>query len=709
MKVFQANEIKNIALVGGAKAGKTTLAEAMLFEGGSIKRRGSVDDKNTVSDYRDIELDKGQSVVSTVMHTVYEGKKINIIDTPGTADYVGEVVSALNVADTALLVVDAHEGVDVGVEIGWRNTQNLNTPTVFIMNKLDHEKSNFEDTLNQLKNNYGDKVTVAQYPVNQGPDFDTVIDLVYMKQIKYKKGGGDAEITDIPDSEKAKAEELEKALIEAAAEGSEELMEIYFENDTLTIDQLREGIRLGIANRAYFPVFITSAQECIGAGRILEFINASAPLPKRRPRKSTDGKEFNSNPDDPTVLFVFKTEMEAHLGEISYFRVYGGSVEEGMDLINSNTGNKERLSQLLVSNGKTREKVSKLIAGDIGATIKLKDTHSNQTLVDPSHKNIVLEEIVYPDPIYSTAIKAENSSDDEKMGLVLNEMHKSDPSFRVGYSRELKQLIIEGMGEQHINIAKWYFDKVHKIPFHFETPKIPYRETITKSAKADYRHKKQSGGSGQFGEVHLMIQPYVEDYKDPDDFNVRGTDVHELPWGGKLVFKNCIVGGAIDTRFLPAILKGLMERMEEGPLTGSYARDIIVYVYDGKMHPVDSNEISFKLAGRHAFSTAFKNAGPKIMEPIYNISVLVPEDMMGNVMTDLQGRRAIIMGMEANGHMQQINARVPLAEMNRYSTALSSLTSGHGTFSMQYAEYEQVPSDVQKELLKKYEEEQDED
>jgi elongation factor G len=709
MKVYQANEIKNIALVGGAKSGKTTLAEAMLFEGGTIKRRGSVDDNNTVSDYRDIELDKGQSVVSTIMHTVYEGVKINIIDTPGTAVYVGEVATGLSVADTALLVVDAHEGVDVGVEIGWRNTQSRNTPTVFIINKLDHEKSNFEETLAQLKVAFGDKVTVAQYPVNQGPDFDTVIDLVYMKQIKYKKGGGDAEITDIPDSEKAKAEELEKALIEAAAEGSEELMEIYFENDTLTIDQLREGIRLGIANRAYFPVFITSAKECIGAGRILEFINKSGPLPMRRYRKGSDDKKYNSNPEDPTTLFVFKTEMEPHLGEISYFRVYGGHVEEGMDLINANTGNKERLSQLLVSVGKNREKVTKLCAGDIGAAIKLKDTHSNHTLVDSAHKGVTLAEIAFPDPIYTVAIKAENSSDDEKMGLVLNEMHKSDPSFKVGYSRELKQLILEGMGEQHINIAKWYFDKVYKISFNFETPKIPYRETITKSAKADYRHKKQSGGSGQFGEVHLMIKPYTEGYTDPGEYNVRGTDEHELPWGGKLIFKNCIVGGAIDTRFLPAIMKGLMERMEEGPLTGSYARDIIVYVYDGKMHPVDSNEISFKLAGRHAFSTAFKNAGPKIMEPIYDVSVLVPEDMMGNVMTDLQGRRAIIMGMEAQGHMQQINARVPLAEMNRYSTALSSLTSGRGTFSMKYAEYEQVPSDVQKVLLKKYEEEEAED
>ncbi len=709
MKVYQANEIKNIALVGGAKSGKTTLAEAMLFEGGSIKRRGNIDDKNTVSDYRDIEIDKENSVVSTIMHTVYDGTKINIIDTPGTTDYVGEVVSALNVADTALLVVDAHEGLNVGVEIGWRNTSRLVIPVVFIINQLDHEKANFDETLAQLQNAYGDKVTLAQYPVNQGAEFDTVIDLVYMKQIKYTKGGGDAEITDIPDSEKDKAEELQKALIEAAAEGSEELMEIYFENDTLTIDQLREGIRLGVANRAYFPVFITSAKECIGAGRILEFIAASAPLPKRRYRKTNEGVKMHSNPEDHTALFIFKTEIEPHLGEISYFRVYGGAVTEGMDLINSKTNSKERISQLLVSNGKTREKVEKLYAGDIGAAIKLKSSHSNDTLVDPSNKNVVLEEIIYPDPVYTIAIKADNSSDDEKMGLLLNEMHRADPSFGVNYSRELKQMILTGMGEQHINLMKWYFDKVHNIEFQFFAPKIPYRETITKSASADYRHKKQSGGSGQFGEVHMLIEPYTEGYENPSHLNVRGTDVHELEWGGKLIFNNCVVGGAIDTRFLPAILKGINERMVEGPLTGSYARDINVYIYDGKMHPVDSNEISFKLAGRHAFSEAFRNAGPKIMEPIYDIEVLVPEEMMGNVMTDLQGRRAIIMGMGTEGHYQNIKARVPLAEMNRYSTTLSSLTSGRGTFSMKYAEYLQVPGDIQTALLKKYAEEEDED
>lgn len=709
MTVFQTNDVKNIALVGGAGSGKTTLAETMLYDGKIINRRGSIEDKNTVSDYRDIELEKGQSIGSTLMYTIHNGKKINFIDTPGTPDYVGEVTSALHVADTALLVVDAHEGVSVGTEIAWRNTTRYTNPVVFVINQLDHEKSTFNETVKQLKESFGDKVTLAQYPVSEGSGFNGIIDLVKMKMLTYDENGGMAKEVDIPESEKEKAEELEMALIEAAAEGSEELMEKYFENDTLTLEELRLGIRLGLANRAYFPVFCTSALKNMGVGRLMEFVNQTTPTPDTRPRKTTDGGELSCNPDDPTSIFVFKTSIEPHLGEVSYFKVYGGTISEGADLINSRTGNKERLSQLLITAGKTREKVEKLYAGDIGASIKLKDTHTNDTLNDASRKSLKLESIDFPEPIYFTAIKAVESNDDEKMGLILNDFHKVDPSFRANYSRELKQLILSGMGETHINMIKWFFDKVYKIDVEFSSVKIPYRETITKSAKADYRHKKQSGGSGQFGEVHLMIQPYFEGYKDPTDFPVRGTDVHELPWGGKLIFNNCIVGGSIDARFMPAILKGVMERMEEGPLTGSYARDIIVYIYDGKMHPVDSNEISFKLAGRHAFSTAFKNAGPKIMEPIYNLEILVPEDMMGAVMTDLQGRRGIIMGMDSVGKSQQIKARVPLAEMNRYSTSLSALTSGRGSFKMTFAAYEQVPTDVQKVLLKKYEEEKDED
>lgn len=710
MKVFETKDIRNVALIGGAKSGKTTMGESMLFEGKMINRRGTVEDKNTVSDYRPIEMERENSVHSTLLHTIYNSTKINIIDAPGFSDFVGETIAALSVSDTALMMVNGQAGVEATTETAWRQTVEAGSPVLFSINQLDHHGANFDETVRSLKDYFGEKVTIVQYPVNAGEGFDTVIDLVLMKQLKFKDGGGEPDISDIPDSETDKAEELHLALVEQAAEGDEALMEKYFENDTLTMDEMREGIRLGMATRSIFPVMCSSAKHGIGTARILDFIVHSCPSPDAMPPRKTNGdKTFNSKVSDPTALFVFKTSIEQHLGEVSYFKVFGGTVSEAQDLINSRTSNKERISQMFALNGKNRDKVDKVNAGDIVATIKLKDTHTGDSLVDPKIEGTAIEGFRIPEPLFTVAVKAENSADDEKLGAVLNEMHRTDPTLGIEFSRELKQMLIKSQGEFHINTVKWYLNNAHKIQVNLITPKVPYRETITKSAKADYRHKKQSGGAGQFGEVHLMIQPYFEGYKDPTDFPVRGTDMHDLPWGGKLVFNNCIVGGSIDSRFMPAILKGIMERMNEGPLTGSYARDIVVYIYDGKMHPVDSNEISFKLAGRNAFSQAFKNAGPKIMEPIYDVTVWVPEDMMGSVMTDLQGRRAIIMGMDSEGKNQVIRAKVPMAEISRYSTSLSSITSGRGTFSMKFDAYQQVPGDVQDQLLKEYEESQKEE
>lgn len=709
MKVYKTNEIKNIALVGGAKSGKTTLAEAMLFEGKVIDRKGSVDDKNSASDYHDIELQKQNSVYSTLLYTEYDDHKINILDTPGFSDYVGEIVSALSVVETALLVTNTHVGIDATTENAWRQAEKFNSPILFIANQLDHDNANFDNTVTQLVDNFGDKVTVAQYPVSTGEDFDTIIDLVLMKMMKFPKGGGKCEISEIPESEMEKAGKLSLKLIENAAEGSDELMEKYFEHDTLSLDEMREGIRLGMRTRAIFPIFCISAKNNIGVTRLMDFINHSCPAPTGRPRKTVEGKEFKCNPEDSKALYIFKTSVEPHMGEVSYFKVYGGTINEGDDLINSRGGNKERLSQLLVVAGKKRDKIATVHAGDIASAIKLKDAKTEDTLSEAKAGGVDFGKIGFPEPTITFAVKADESSDDEKMGSILNDMHKTDPTIIIEHSRELRQIILKGQGDLHLNTIKWYFDNVHNININYYAPKIPYRETITKTARAYYRHKKQSGGSGQFGEVHMFIQPYTENMPKPTDFPVRGTEEHELPWGGKLIFNNCVVGGAIDNRFMPAIMKGLMERMDQGPLTGSYARDISVYVYDGKMHPVDSNEISFKLAGRHAFSTAFKNAGPKIMEPVYDIKIRVPEDMMGNAMTDIQGRRAMIMGMEADGHYQIISAKVPLAEMHKYATSLSSITSGRGTFSMTYDEYQPVPADVQTQLLKEYEESLEED
>ena len=706
MKIYHTSEIKNIALMGGAKSGKTTLAEAMAFEGNTISRRGSVEEKNTVSDYRDIEIERKSSVSSSLLYAEYNNKKINIIDVPGYADYQGELVASLHVAETAVVVINSQIGVEVGTEIAFRHTSRLAIPLMFAMNQLDHEKSNFDEQIRELKEFFGEKITIVQYPINQGPGFNCFIDLIMQKMYRYPAGGGKPEILDIPEEEKERAEELRLALVENAASGSDDLMEKYFDNGDLAIDEVRRGLRLGMAARNVFPVLCVSGKENIGVSRLMEFITFNVPSPTEALHAKTlvSGEKITFNEAAPTTLFVFKTANETHVGNIVYMKVMSGELAEGMDVVNSTNEGKERIAQIFVNSGKTRTKIEKAAAGDIISTIKLKDVSTNDTLTSTKNIGDRLNEIKFPEPIYTTAIKAVDSADDEKLGMVLNEYASNDCSLKVEIARELKQTIISAMGEYHVNTLKWYLDNVYKIPVELFAPKIPYRETITKSAEASYRHKKQSGGAGQFGEVFMMIEPYYEDMPQQKKYPIRNTETVDLPWGGKLVFNTCIVGGAIDARFMPAILKGIMEKMEEGPLTGSYARDIVVNVFDGKMHPVDSNEMAFKLAGRNAFKEAFKNAGPKILEPIYDMEVTVPSELMGGVMTDLQSRRAIVMGMDSEGMNTIIKAKVPLAEMYRYSTALSSITSGRAVFSMQFAEYEAVPTDVQSKLLKTYEE-----
>ena len=718
MKVYKTDQIRNIAIIGNAGSGKTTLAEAMLFEGGVINRRGEVTSKNTVSDYTDIEQDYGNSVFPTLMYTVKNDVKINMLDTPGMDDLCGGVVSSLNVTDLALLLINATNGVEAGTEAAGRHAEAAGTPLVFVFNQLDHDNSNFDATLDQCKTSFGKKVTVVQYPVDAGPNFTSIIDVLKMKMYKYGKDGDEPEIMDIPANEMDKAEELHNELVEMAAENEEALMELYFDKGSLTEDEMRKGMKMGMLQRDLYPVFCTCARKNMGTGRLMEFIANIAPAPNEKEMRGiVSGKEVKMDSADSPSLFVFKTSVESHVGEITYFKVMSGKVQEGLDLINAKNGNKERLSQVFAAAGKNREKVEELVAGDLGCTVKLKDTKYNQTLTT-KEADTKFEPITFPSSRHTIAVKAENDSDDEKVGEVLNKIKYEDPTFVIEYSKELKQLLVHGQGEYHMNVLKWFFDNQHKIEVNYLQPKIPYRETITKPAQADYRHKKQSGGAGQFGEVHMVIEPY-EDGSEPKNMfkfgdkelkmSVRNVEELKLGWGGKLIYCNCIVGGSIDARFMPAILKGIMEKMEEGPLTGSYARDIRVYVYDGKMHPVDSNEISFKLAGRNAFSQAFKIAGPKILEPIYDLEVWVPSDRMGDVMSDLQGRRAMIMGMGSEKGMEKITAKVPLKEMNKYNTSLSSITGGRGVFNISFDGYEKVPAEVQDELLKAYEAEQEEE
>lgn len=712
MKNVATNQIKNISILGNAGSGKTTLAEAMLFEGGVIDRRGAVEQKNTVSDYNDIEHENGNSVFSSLLFTEVNDKKINFIDNPGLDDFVGGMVSSLTVVHTGLMVLNAHNGIEVGTEIQGRYLEKQKKPMILVMNQLDHEKSDFEGTLDAAKAIFGNNITLVQYPVNEGTGFDTFVDVLLMKQFKFPKDGGKPEISDIPASENDKANELHAILVEKAAENDENLMELFFEKGNLEVDDIRKGLNAGIRQRAIFPVMCISAKKNMGVGRLMEFLANVAPSPLQfAAPKDVEGNEIKCDADGPTALYIFKSSIEPHVGEVSFFRVMSGKVTEGMDLVNTNNGTRERLGQLFVCAGKNRIKVTELVAGDLGATVKLKNTKTCHTLCG-LNAQIQFKEIVFPEPRYRTAIRAINEADEEKLGDALSKMHLIDPTYVIEHSKELKQTLLHGQGEYHLNILKWHLDNVYKVATEYLAPKIPYRETITKSAQSEYRHKKQSGGAGQFGEVHLIIEPYQEGVPEPTLFKINGKEIKlnirdkeevSLPWGGKLIYYNCIVGGSIDTRFLPAILKGIMEKMEEGPLTGSYARDIRVFVYDGKMHPVDSNEISFKLAGRNAFKEAFKLAGPKIMEPVYLVEVIVPSDRLGDVMSDLQGRRALVLGMESEKGFEKITAKVPLAEMNKYSTSLSSITAGRASYTMKFSEYQQVPAEVQATLLKTYE------
>lgn len=711
MKTYQTQEIKNIALLGNDGSGKTTLTESLLYEAGVISRRGRITQHNTVSDYFPVEQEYGYSVFSTVYHVEWNGKKLNIIDCPGSDDFVGAAMTALNVTDTAILLLKGANGVEVGTQNHFRYTEKLGKPVIFLVNQLDDENTDFDNILSQLTDVYGSKVVPVQYPLQTGPNFNSLIDVLLMKKYSWGPEGGAPTIEEIPAEEMDKAMEMHKALVEAAAEHDESLMEKFFESESLTEDEMREGIRKGLAARGMFPVFCVCAGKCMGVRRLMEFLGNVVPFVDQMPKvHNTRGEEVVPVVDAPTSLYFFKTAVEPHIGEVQYFKVMQGKVHEGDDFTNADRGSKERMAQLFCCAGATRIKVEELVAGDIGCTVKLKDVKTGNTLNAKGAEHR-FNFIKYPNPKYSRAIRAVNESETEKMMNALQRMREEDPTWKIEQSKELKQILVHGQGEFHLRTLKWRMENNEKIQIVFDEPKIPYRETITKAARADYRHKKQSGGAGQFGEVHMIVEPYYEGMPAPEVYkfgnqeyriNVKSTETVELEWGGKLVFINSIVGGSIDARFMPAILKGVMQRMEQGPLTGCYARDVRVIVYDGKMHPVDSNELSFMLAGRNAFSAAFREAGPKILEPIYDVEVFVPSDKMGDVMSDLQGRRAMITGMQSENGYEKLTCKAPLKEMSSYSTALSSLTGGRASFITKFASYELVPGDVQQKLVAEY-------
>ena len=718
MRVYHTNEIKNIALIGASGSGKTTLAESMLYEAGVINRRGSIENKNTTGDYFPVELEYGYSVFPTVLHVEWNDKKLNLIDCPGSDDFVGGTITSLNVTDEALILINGQSWPEVGTLNNFHYAEELKKPVIFLVNQLDSDKCDFDDIISNMKEIYGDKCVVIQYPLQTGPDFNSLIDVLLMKKYSWKPEGGEPVIEDIPSEEMDKAMELHKTLVEAAAENDDTLMEKFFESETLTEDEMREGIRKGLVTNSIYPVFCVSAKKDMGVRRLMEFLGNVVPFVSEMPLlHNTRGKEVKPVVDGPESLYFFKTGMEPHIGEVSYFKVMSGMVKPGDDLTNADRGSKERLGQIFVCAGAKRIPIDLMEAGDIGCTVKLKDVKTGNTL-DGKDCDWRFNFIKYPNSRYSRAIRAVNEQETEKMMAALTKMSQEDPTWVIENSKELHQTIVHGQGEFHLRTLKWRLENNEKIQVKFEEPKIPYRETITKPAKAVYRHKKQSGGAGQFGEVHLIIEPYAEGMPDPVFYHfgdqeykvtMKGKQVINLDWGGQLVFINSVVGGAIDARFMPAILKGVMDCMEHGPLTGSYARDVRVVVYDGKMHPVDSNELSFMLAARHAFSEAFKNAGPKILEPIYDLEVDVPSAFMGDVMSDLQGRRAMIMGMDSEGVYQRLQAKIPAKELSDYSIALSSITGGRASFTTKFASYELVPNAVQKKLISEYETEESKD
>lgn len=699
---FDTKDIRNVALLGHPGSGKTTFAETMIFEAKEISRRGTVEDGNTVSDHTNIEKERGNSIFSTLLHASWKDSKINILDTPGFDDFVGEIVSSLKVADTGVMLLNAKSGVEVGTELIWEYVEKYKTPALFVINQMDHEKANYESTLEQAQQRFGRKVIPVQFPANEGTGFNKIVDALRMTMYVFPEDGGKPEKQDIPAEHMERAQELHNNLVEAAAENDEELMEKYFEDGSLTEEELTEGLRLAISIQEIYPVFICSSTNNMGSGRIMGFINDICPSPADRPpAELIGGEKLSCESDDPTTIFIFKTLSEPKVGNVSYFKVYAGTLRAGDELSNPKTRSSERFGQIFVANGKDRSNVAELMAGDIGVTVKLKDATTNSTL-NTKGVDHEIEPMDFPAPRIRVAVSPPSKNEMEKLMKALHQIEHEDPTLIIEQSKALKQTLLHGQGQLHLDLIKYRIQKVNNIEMDFIMPKIAYRETITKVANTQYRHKKQSGGSGQFAEVHMRIEPYFEGMPEPSDLNVRKTEEEELPWGGKLVYYWCIVGGSIDSNYSNAIKKGILQKMEEGPLTGSYCQDIRVCTYDGKMHAVDSNDMAFMLASSQAFKNAFIEAGPKLLEPIYHLEILCSDDVLGDVMGDLNTRRALPQGMDSEGHYKKIIAKVPLAELYQYSSTLRSLTQGRAKFSREFSEYSQVPGDIQKKLINAY-------
>jgi elongation factor G len=694
-------QIRNIVMLGHSHSGKTSLIESMLFESKAITRRGTIDAGNTVSDFSEIEQERKASLFSKLMHVSWKDSKINIIDTPGSDDLVGEILSSMKVADLGIMTLNAAHGVEVGTELMWEHVQKFDLPALFVINQCDHEKADFDATLEQAVSRFGHRLIPFQYPLNPGKNFNAIIDALRMVMYEFSNDGGKPVKKEIPASEIARAQAMHAVIVEAAAENDDTLMEHFFETGNLDESELADGLRKGIAKQSLFPVFCCSAIKNMGTGRVMGFINDVCPSPAdRSPAKLKKG-DLAMNVSGPATIFIYKTMSEPKVGRVSYFKVYSGKVKTGDELVNNANRSTERLNQIFVSNGKNRESVTELVAGDLGVVVKLKDAHTNNTLSVKGH-DVEIEPIPFPEPRVRAAITTDNKNDFEKLIKAVHELQEEDPTLVLEQSQRLKQNIIQGQGQVHLDLLKYRIEKLHGLHIDFLKPRIPYLETITKPSDTSYRHKKQSGGSGQFAEVYMRVEPFHEGMADPVGLTVRQRESEELNWGGKLSFFWCIVGGSIDTKFSSAIKKGVMNKMFEGPLTGSYCTDIRVSVFDGKMHAVDSNDMAFQIAGTMAFKEAFHTSGAQILEPVYELEILCQDEAMGDIMGDLQTRRAIILGMDSEGHYKKIKAKVPLSEMHNYSSSLRSMTQGRAKFTLHFNEYAPVTPEIQQKLIAEY-------
>ncbi len=701
---FTSDTIRNIVLAGHGGSGKTTLAEAMLFAAKQTNRMGSIGDGSTVSDYHQDEIERGISITLALLHLEWRGHKINILDTPGYPDFIGETKAAVRVADTMLMAVDASTGVGFGADSAWEFAEESDIPVLLVLTKVGMEQAHFDETLQYLREHFSRDIMPLEYPVYKDKSLAGMVNILSMQSMTFAEDGTGAhsDSTAIPADVAERCAELRSALVECLAESDEALMNSFFENGNLTEEEIRRGLKMAVLSRKVFPLFAASSTKNVGITPLMDFIVdfCPSPLDASPPIAYVPGTDqtVQLSPDSETALFIFKTISEPHVGELSFFRVFSGHVGGGTELVNMSNGRGERLNQLYTMNGKGRTEVPMLHFGDIGGVVKLKNSHTNNTLAAKG-ATFAIPTIWFPAPIADGAVSLKGKGDEAKVAEGLHMMHEEDPTFNVYLDGETHQTVVSGLGELHLDVILKRLQAKYGVEVELNPPRIPYRETIRGAANTSYRHRKQTGGSGQFGEVHLHIEPWDEHRPVPGAYQVRGEELEDLPWGGKFHFINSIVGGSIDARFVPAVKKGVLETLQRGAFAGYPMTNVRVILHDGKMHAVDSNENAFKTAARMCFKQGVKECRPQLMEPIWNIEVVAPIDHMGDIMSDLSSRRGRILGMDSRGTAQVIKAQIPLAELYGYAARIRGLTQGRGSYTRTFSHYEEMPREVESKIV----------